>query len=80
MMQCRKTLGLAGGDFAMLFLFAAIGRGSHGKSLDAASILITAAPFLIGKDNLESNCGIKVQVGNNVLLICCVATTMILQS
>ncbi len=47
--SCRKTLALISGDFAALMLFAAIGRASHGKSLDAVSVLTTAAPFLIGE-------------------------------
>lgn len=51
--SCRRTLALISGDFAALMIFAAIGRGSHGKSLDAISVLTTAAPFLIGAITLQ---------------------------
>ena len=46
---CRKTVLLVSGDLAALLLFAAIGRANHGESLDAVSVLKTAAPFLIGR-------------------------------
>ncbi|KAK9906716.1 hypothetical protein WJX75_006698 [Coccomyxa subellipsoidea] len=39
---------LAGGDAAALLLFAAIGRANHGESLDPASVLSVAWPFLAG--------------------------------
>ena len=39
---------LVSGDLTALLLFAAIGRANHGESLDAVSVLKTAAPFLIG--------------------------------
>lgn len=36
------------GDTAALLLFAAIGRANHGESLDPASVLSVAWPFLAG--------------------------------
>ncbi|EIE23939.1 hypothetical protein COCSUDRAFT_62467 [Coccomyxa subellipsoidea C-169] len=39
---------LVGGDAAALLLFAAIGRANHGESLDPASVLSVAWPFLVG--------------------------------
>ena len=45
---CSKAIALVGGDLLAIAIFAAIGRGSHGRSLDPVSVLSTAAPFLIG--------------------------------
>ncbi|BDA46433.1 hypothetical protein COCOBI_08-5260 [Coccomyxa sp. Obi] len=39
---------LVAGDAAALLLFAAIGRANHGESLDPASVLSVAWPFLAG--------------------------------
>lgn len=39
--------GLAAGDLLALLTFAAIGRSNHGEGLDIASIVTTAAPFVL---------------------------------
>ncbi|KAL3148581.1 hypothetical protein ABBQ38_014012 [Trebouxia sp. C0009 RCD-2024] len=43
----RRAL-LLGGDTAVLFLFAAIGRKNHGEGLQLAQTFNTALPFLVG--------------------------------
>lgn len=44
-MKWWATLGL---DLALVVIFAAIGRLSHGEGMDAAGIAMTAWPFLVG--------------------------------
>lgn len=43
-----STAALIAGDAAVLVAFAAIGRLSHGESLDAGALALTALPFLVG--------------------------------
>ncbi len=57
MCWCRRVALLVAGDAAALLLFAAIGRANHGESLDPASILSVAWPFLAG---LYSPCIVKI--------------------
>lgn len=45
----RRKAVLVGGDTLALLTFAAIGRGSHGESLDLGSVLSVAWPFLAGE-------------------------------
>ena len=44
----RRRALLLGGDTAVLFLFAAIGRKNHGEGLQLAQTFNTALPFLVG--------------------------------
>lgn len=44
----RRRALLLGGDTAVLFLFAAIGRRNHGEGLQLAQTFNTALPFLVG--------------------------------
>ena len=48
MRPCRRRAILLGGDTAVLFLFAAIGRRNHGEGLQLAETFNTALPFLVG--------------------------------
>ena len=44
----RSSAGWLTVDVVVLLVFAAIGRGSHAESLDAAGVLQTAWPFVAG--------------------------------
>ena len=45
----RWITALVGGDVLVLFLFAAIGRASHGESIDLIGTGTTALPFIGGE-------------------------------
>lgn len=47
-MCCRRVALLAGADVLALFLFATIGRYSHGLSVLDLETLHTADPFIAG--------------------------------
>jgi len=44
----RAVVYAAAADVVAVLLFAAIGRRSHAEALQAAGVLATAAPFLVG--------------------------------
>ena len=46
--RCRRIALLVGGDLSALLIFAAIGRANHGESLDPASVVSVAWPFIAG--------------------------------
>ena len=46
--RCRRVALLAGGDVAVLLLFATIGRVSHGETISLGAAFGTAWPFIAG--------------------------------